>query len=164
MDHGNFKLTDLVALGQIRVEIIFACEHAALCDVRAQRQSEFDGALDRTFVHHWQRARQGQVHRASLRVGLRTKGRGGATEDFALRRELRVGFEPDHHFIPMNQFGGAHLHTLRFGQVMLRHLLKAMRQIQQRCFLQIIANQLQADRQACVTQTHRDAHARQPGE
>ncbi len=43
-------------------------------DLRAHRQAELDGALDRAAVHHRQRAGQGQVDRAGLGVGLGAEG------------------------------------------------------------------------------------------
>ena len=55
LHHRNLKLADLVALGQVRVEIVLTREHAARCDVRTQRQPELDGAFDCSPVHHRQR-------------------------------------------------------------------------------------------------------------
>ncbi len=103
LHHRNFKLADLITLGQIGVEIIFARKNTLLCNVRAHRQAQFNGALYRTFVHHGQRARQGQIDRTSLRVGLCTKRCGSAAENFALRRKLGMCFKANDHFVALNQ-------------------------------------------------------------
>jgi len=62
--------------------------------VGAECESQFDSALDGRAVHHRQRARQSQIDRAGLRIGLGAKRRGGTAEDFAARGQLRMGFEP----------------------------------------------------------------------
>ena len=105
LHHRNFKLADLVALGQVGVEIIFPRKDAALGDVRAQCQTELNRAFNRAFVHHRQGAGQGQVHRTSLGVGFGAKSGGSAAENFAVRGQLRVGFKADDDFVAVNQWG-----------------------------------------------------------
>jgi len=95
LHHRNFKLADLVALGQVGVEIVFAGENAHGRNVGAEGQSQFDSASNSLSVHHGQRAGQRQVYGAGLRVGFGAEGRGGAAEDLALRGKLGVGFEAD---------------------------------------------------------------------
>ena len=46
LNHRQLKLTDLVALGQIWIEIILAVEHRTLGHFRTDRQTEADGPLD----------------------------------------------------------------------------------------------------------------------
>ena len=70
-DHGQLKLTDLIAFGQIWVKIIFACEHAHGCDLRINRQAKHDGFFNRGFVQHGQHPWECQIDRARLRVWLR---------------------------------------------------------------------------------------------
>ncbi len=72
--------------------------------MRVDGQTEFDGAFDGTDVHHGQGAGQGHVHRAGLRVGFGTEGRGGAAEDFALGGELGVCFKADDDFVALDEF------------------------------------------------------------
>jgi hypothetical protein len=105
LHHRNFKLADLVALGQVGVEIVFAGKNAHGRNVGAEGQSQFDSALDSLAVHHRQRARQRQVHGAGLGVGLGTKGGGRAAEDLALRGQLGVGFKADDDFIAAHKQG-----------------------------------------------------------
>ena len=99
--HRDLKLTDLVALGQVGVEVVFAREDAARRDSRANRQTELNGPFHRTLVHHRQRARQRQIHRAGLGIGLGSKRGRCATEDFAVGRELGVSFEADDDFVAL---------------------------------------------------------------
>ena len=86
LHHGGLELADLVALGQIGVEVVFARKDRHRRDVRTERQAQTNGALDGPLVHHRQGAGQGQVHSAGLCIGRRAKGRAGATEDLAQGR------------------------------------------------------------------------------
>ena len=104
LHYGDLKLADLVALGQVGVEVVFARKNAALGDVRVDGQAEFDGSFYGADVHHGQRAGQGHVHRTSLRVGLGTKRYRGTAEDLALGRELGVCFEADDDFVALDEF------------------------------------------------------------
>ena len=113
LHHGDFKLADLVALGQVGVEIIFAGKNAARGHVRAQGQAQLDGAFDRLFVHHRQRAGQGQADGAGLGVGLGAKGGAGAAEDFAGRGQLGVGFKADDDFVTVDQRGSHGVQSLK---------------------------------------------------
>jgi hypothetical protein len=103
LHHRDLELADLVALGQIGVEVVLAGKHALLGDVRTEREAQANGMRDRFAVHHRQRARQRQVHRAGLRVRLGAEGRGRAAEDLALRGELSVRLEADHDFVALDQ-------------------------------------------------------------
>ena len=115
---GNFKLADLVALGQVGVEIIFARKDAALGDVRAQRQTQLNRTLDRAFVHHRQGAGQSQIHRASLRVGLGTESGGRAAENFACVESWAWVLEADDDFVAVNLLEKSQ------GRALMRHLRK----------------------------------------
>ena len=103
LHHRNFKLTDLVALGQVRIKIVLARKNAARRNVRPDGQTELDGALHRPLVHHRQRARQCQIDGAGLRIGLGAKGGRSPTENLGAGGELRVGLKTDHHFIAVHQ-------------------------------------------------------------
>ena len=50
LNHWNFKLTDLRALGQIGVKIIFAGKYRSRRNRRADRQTELNRALNCTAV------------------------------------------------------------------------------------------------------------------
>jgi hypothetical protein len=94
----DLVLADLVALGEVRVEVVLAREDAARRDGRADREAELDRARDGAAVEHGQGARQREIDHARLRVGFGAKRRRRAREDLARRRELRMRFQPDHHF------------------------------------------------------------------
>jgi hypothetical protein len=97
-DHRQLVLADLVALGQIGVEVVLAREDRARGDRAADGQAEADGAFDGAAVEHRQHAGQGDVHRAGLRVRRRAEGGRRAGEDFRGGVELGVGFQPDDDF------------------------------------------------------------------
>ncbi len=78
----NLVLADLVALRQVRVEVILAREDAARRDMGADGQPELDGALDGALVQHGQHARQREVHGRGLRVGFGPERGGGAGKIF----------------------------------------------------------------------------------
>ena len=77
LHHRDLVLADLVALGQVGVEVVLAREDRQRRDLGADRQAEADGALHRAAVEHRQRARQRQIDGAGLRVGRGAEG-GGA--------------------------------------------------------------------------------------
>ena len=106
LDHRRFVLADLVALGQVGIEIVLAREDRVVRDLRAHRQSEADRALDRTSVHHRQRARQRQIDRRGLGVGCRAELRRRAAEDLAVRRQLSVGLEADDDLVAADELWG----------------------------------------------------------
>ena len=92
-DDRDLVLADLVALGQVRVEVILAREHRAPVDVRADREPEADRVRHRRSVYHRQHPRQGDVHRRSLRVGRRAERGRRAREHLAAGQQLRVGLD-----------------------------------------------------------------------
>ena len=62
-------LADLVALGQVGIVVVLAVPLGEAGDLAVQGQGRLDGKLDRAAVHHRQRARHADAHRAGLRVG-----------------------------------------------------------------------------------------------
>ena len=81
-DDGLRQLRGLVALGQVRIKIIFPFEHRAAGDVRVHRQAETDGVADRFLVHHRQGAGHAQIDQAGVPVGVVAGLRAGAGKDF----------------------------------------------------------------------------------
>ena len=88
-------LRDLVALGQVRVEVILASKDRRASDLSARGQAKLDGHSQHGFIQHRQNARQTQINRVGLRVRLGTKGGGRSGKNFALTGELGVDFQPD---------------------------------------------------------------------
>ena len=73
--HGRLVLADLVALGQIGIEVVLAREDRLLGDTCTDSEAEADRAFHRRPVEHRQRAGQREVDRAGLRVGCGAEGR-----------------------------------------------------------------------------------------
>jgi hypothetical protein len=96
-DDGLGELADLVALGQVRVEVVLAIEDRAAPDVRIDGQAEQHRVLDGGAVQYRQHARHRQVDGAGLRVRRRAEGGGTAGEDLRARGQLQVHLEADHH-------------------------------------------------------------------
>ncbi len=73
---GQFVLADLVALGQIGVEIILTGEHRARRDAGIDRQPEQHRHAYHLAIEHRQHPGVAEVYQVRLRVRRRTKGRG----------------------------------------------------------------------------------------
>ncbi|EJT84934.1 hypothetical protein PPS11_15306 [Pseudomonas putida S11] len=97
-DDRQVHLADLVALGQVRVEVVLAREHVALADLGIDGQAEHARHAHGFLVQYRQYARHAQVNQAGLGVRLGTEGGGAAGEDLRLGGELSVDFQPDHNF------------------------------------------------------------------
>src|SRR5258705_12941949 len=92
------ELRDLVALGEIGIEIILARKDALRMHRAAECERAADGETDGGAVGGGQCARQAETDGADLRVGRRTERRGAAAEHLGLRAELHVRLEPDDRF------------------------------------------------------------------
>ena len=92
------QLADLIAFGQVGIEIVFAVEHVFAVDGGVQRQAELNRFFHHFAVHHRQRARQRAFHHAGVRVRLCAEGGACAAENFGLCVELDVDFQADYGF------------------------------------------------------------------
>jgi len=99
-----FILRNLVALGQIGIEVILAREDAGLSHLAVQRQGGLDGQRHRVLVDHRERARHPQAHLAHRRVrqGLGVIHNSAGTEHLGARRQLHMHFQPNVSFIVIN--------------------------------------------------------------
>ena len=88
-------LRNLVALGQIGIEIILAREDRGLVDLAVQRRRGQHRKLHRLLVQHRQRAGQSQAYRTDIGVRRIAKAGRAAAEDLGLRQQLDVDFESD---------------------------------------------------------------------
>jgi hypothetical protein len=77
LHNRRLKLRNLIALGQVGIEVVFARKNRALIDLGTHGQTKLHRPLDRTFIHHRQRARHRQINDAGLRV-RRSAKRGAA--------------------------------------------------------------------------------------
>ena len=174
LDHRRLVLADLVALGQVGIEVVLAGEDRERRHRRADRQAEADRPLDRAAVGHRQRARKRQVDRRGLGVGLGAEGGRCAAEDLRAGRELGMGLDPDHHLVAADQGGRAHdvLALPPAGEgwgegarvcqsVACWNACAACSSV---AFVEVVAEQLEADRHAAGAEAGRHAHAGQPGQ
>ena len=93
-----FVLADLIALRQIRIEVVLAREHRTLRYGGADGETELGRHSHGLPIQHRQHTGIAQVHQVCLRIGRSAIGSRGAREDLGLRRELRVNFKADDGF------------------------------------------------------------------
>ena len=98
LDNRQVHLADLVALGEVRIEVVLAREHVFLVDLGVQRQAQADGLVHRGLVQHRQHAGEGQFHRGGLSVRLGAEGGAGAGENLGDGIELHMHLDTDDDF------------------------------------------------------------------
>ena len=89
------ELADLVALGEIGIEVVFAGEDGGVVDPEVERLRGLDGEFDGLAVEHGQGSGHAQADRADVAVGLGAEDVGTAAEDLGLGEQLHVHFETD---------------------------------------------------------------------
>src|SRR5690606_5672210 len=89
------ELRDLVALGQVGIEVVLARENAGLVHLATERQRRARGQGDGPLVGHRQRARKPEADRADVRVRRGAEAGGAAAEHLGAGEELDVHLEPD---------------------------------------------------------------------
>ena len=92
---GQLVLAHLVALGEVRVEVVLPREDALLLDGAAESEPGAHGELDHLPVERGEHARHGQADGADVGVGLGPEGGRAAAEDLAPGEELGVDLEAD---------------------------------------------------------------------
>ncbi len=101
----QFVHRNLVALGQVRIKIIFSCEARKFLHVQMQRQRCADAQLNRALVQHGQSAGQAEAYRTRVRIRRIAKARRARTERLGQCLELHVDFETDDRLIARHDFG-----------------------------------------------------------
>jgi hypothetical protein len=96
---GLFVLGDLVALGQIRIEVVLAGEDGAFVHGTVGGERRAHGELHRALVEYRQHARQGQADRMHAVIRRRAIAHRRGTEELGLGAQLRVHFETDHDLV-----------------------------------------------------------------
>ena len=92
-------LRNLVALGQVGIEVILAGKDRSLVDAAVQRHGREHRELHRFAVQHGQGSRQSQAHGTNVGVGrIAEMSRAGA-ENLGRGQELDVYLQPDHRLI-----------------------------------------------------------------
>ncbi len=95
---GKIELADLISLGKIRIEVLFAIPLGHRRNRTVQGQSGADRKFNGLFVHHRQGAGKSKADRADLRVGRCAELRAASAEQFRLGLELNVDLETDDGF------------------------------------------------------------------
>ena len=105
---GQFVLGDLVALGQVGVEIVLAREAALAGDGAAGGERHAQGVVHHGPVEHGQHPRHAQADRADVGVGRRTELGRTAAENLGSGLELGVNLKTDDgfkfHWVSKNGF------------------------------------------------------------
>ena len=99
-------LGDLVALGQVGIEVVLAVEDGVLDDLAAEGVAEQDRHLDRAPVRDRQRARVREADRAGARVLGREVLELAAAEHLRPRLQMDVDLEADDRFPAHVSLGG----------------------------------------------------------
>jgi len=97
-DNRQLHLADLIALGQVRVEVVLAREHAVLADLGVNRQAEHHRHAYRFLVQHRQHTGHAQVYQARLGVGFCAGTWWRYRRNLRLGGELGMNLQPDHDF------------------------------------------------------------------
>ena len=96
---GLIELGDLVALGEIRIEVILAGEDGLRLDFAVEGKPAAYGEFNGVAAENRQRAREAEAHGADVGVRSVTGFDGAGAEDLGARGELDVDFQPDYEFI-----------------------------------------------------------------
>ena len=89
------ELRNLVALGQVGVEVVLAREDGPLAHLAVERKRGQRGKLDGLRVEHRQRSRQPQANRADVRIRIGAEAVCATAEDLSGREQLHMHFEAD---------------------------------------------------------------------
>src|SRR5438132_1419602 len=92
---SQYELRDLVALGQIGVEIVFSGEARMFVDRAIQGERGTHGHFDGALVHDGESSRQAEAHRADVGVRRIAEPRRAAAKDFRSGEQLDVDFQAD---------------------------------------------------------------------
>ena len=92
-------LRNLVALGQVRIKIIFPRKNRSLVDAAIQRHRRQRSELHSFLIQHRQGSRHSQANRAHIGVGRSAKTRRARTENLRRRQQLDVHFQPNDRLI-----------------------------------------------------------------
>src|SRR5579863_3737902 len=87
-DYRRLVLADLVALRQIRIEIVLAVEDRAQIDLRIQAKPGPYSLFDAFLVDHRQHARHRRIDQRDMGIGLAAELRRSSREQLGARSDL----------------------------------------------------------------------------
>jgi hypothetical protein len=102
----ELELGDLVALGEVGIEIIFAGEAGVFVDGAVEGERGAAGHFDDALIQHRKRAGEAEADGAGVGVGGVAEAGGAGAEDFCFGEELGVDFEADDGLVFCEEFGG----------------------------------------------------------
>ncbi len=114
-------LRNLVALGQVGIEIILAREDRPLAHPAVDGERSERGELDRLLVQHRQSTGQAQADRADIRIRRGTETIQAAAECLGCGEQLDMDFESDYGLIP-GQNRGIECGSGHIGILARRHV------------------------------------------
>ena len=97
-DDRLLELRYLIALRQVRIEVVLPVEDRLVVDRGLQAQPGADRLLDALLVDHRQHAGHRRVDQADIGVWRGAERGRSAGEELCLGRHLRMHFEPDDDF------------------------------------------------------------------
>src|SRR5215469_13246143 len=92
-------LRDLVALGKIRVKVVFAGEDRLLANLAVEGHGREYREFHRPAVEYRKRPRQPEAHRTNIRVRPITELGRAAAENLGFGQKLNVNFQPNDRLI-----------------------------------------------------------------
>ena len=92
-------LRNLIALGKIRIEVVFAGEARHRPDLAIERERGANGQLHGLLGQDGQGAREAETHGANIGIRRRAKAGGTATKYLGGRRQLSVYFQADYRLV-----------------------------------------------------------------
>ncbi|MNW53805.1 hypothetical protein D3C74_313820 [compost metagenome] len=99
LTNGLVILRNLISFRRIRIEIVLTVKLADITDFTIQRHCGFHRIIYRLAVQYRQYSGMSKTHRTSMAIRGSTKFSRAAAENFGLRMQLNVHFQPDHCFI-----------------------------------------------------------------
>ena|SRR5689334_8887842 len=99
LSDGLVVLGNLVSLGQVGIEVVFAGEDRGLADLAIQRHGCTNRVLDGLSIQNRKRSRQSQAHRADVRIRRRAKLRRASAKRLRDGEQLDVYFQADYGFV-----------------------------------------------------------------
>jgi hypothetical protein len=112
-DDRLLELRNLVALRQVRIEIVLAVEDASVVDLRLQPEAGAHGLADALLVDDGQHAGHGGIDQRDIGVRLGAEFGRGAGEQLGIGNHLGMDFHADDNF-PVA--GGAGNEAFRIGR------------------------------------------------
>ena len=97
-DNRVLKLTDLIALRQVDIEIVFAVKTRKQINLRVQANAGFHRLLKAKLIYDRQHAGHARINQGHLTVRLRAIFRRCAGKQFGIRRDLRMHFQTQDNF------------------------------------------------------------------